>query len=198
MDFRKDIQRLQQRYFEHFPEEKSETVPFTDFVAGFDGPMLYDRKNFSGHITVGGVIVSRTSRRVLLLKHRQLGKWLQPGGHVEAADASVPDAAYREIFEETGIRRDQLTPLTFAGEEILPMDMDSHYIPPCAAKNEAAHTHHDMRFVFLFTGDDDRVTVDRSESDGFRWVSLEELARIPDFRDLAPRIGTLLDGAAAK
>ena len=105
------------------------------------------------------------------------------------------DAAYREIAEETGIRSEQLTPLTFPGETALPLDMDSHYIPACAAKNEAEHTHHDMRFVFLFDGDDDRVMIDRNESDAFRWVSL---AAIPDFRDLAPRIETLLGEADAK
>lgn len=198
MDLRKDIRRLQKRYFRHFPEEKAETGPFTEFVARIDGESLYDRKNLAGHITAGGVIVSRASHRVLLLKHRQLGKWLQPGGHVEAADDSVLDAAYREIAEETGIRSEQLTPLTFPGETALPLDMDSHYIPACAAKNEAEHTHHDMRFVFLFDGDDDRVMIDRNESDAFRWVSLDELAAIPDFRDLAPRIETLLGEADAK
>ena len=183
MDLRKDIRRLQKRYFGHFPEEKAETGPFTEFVARFDGESLYDRKNFAGHITAGGVIVSRAS---------------QPGGHGEAADDSVLDAAYREIAEETGIRSEQLTPLTFPGETALPLDMDSHYIPACAAKNEAEHTHHDMRFVFLFDGDDDRVMIDRNESDAFRWVSLDELAAIPDFRDLAPRIETLLGEADAK
>ena len=50
----------------------------------------------------------------------------------------------------------------------------------------------------LFDGDDDRVMIDRNESDAFRWVSLDELAAIPDFRDLAPRIETLLGEADAK
>ena len=54
MDLRKDIRRLQKRYFRHFPEEKAETGPFTEFVARFDGESLYDRKNFAGHITAGG------------------------------------------------------------------------------------------------------------------------------------------------
>ena len=45
---------------------------------------------------------------------------------------------------------------------------------------------------------DDRVMIDRNESDAFRWVSLDELAAIPDFRDLAPRIETLLGEADAK
>jgi len=40
--------------------------------------------------------------RVLLHKHRKLGLWLPPGGHVERNE--VPDdAAVREVLEETGV-----------------------------------------------------------------------------------------------
>ncbi len=41
--------------------------------------------------------------RVLLHKHRKLGLWLPPGGHVET-DELPDDAATREVLEETGVR----------------------------------------------------------------------------------------------
>lgn len=40
--------------------------------------------------------------RVLLHRHRTLGRWLPPGGHIEPNE--VPDeAARREVLEETGV-----------------------------------------------------------------------------------------------
>lgn len=41
--------------------------------------------------------------KVLLHRHRKLGMWLPPGGHIERNELP-DDAAVREVFEETGIR----------------------------------------------------------------------------------------------
>ena len=193
MDSKSDIERMLTGYFGRFPEDRATKTAFTDFVVAFDGAALYDRKNFTGHIMAGGIVVSRQSGRVLLLKHKQLGKWLQPGGHVETSDTSVSAAAIREIREETGIRQEQLEPLLFPNATSCLIEVDSHAIPRCDAKNEAAHTHHDMRFAFLFNGEDDSVRIDPNESEGCRWVPLEEFASLPEFRSLAPRIGKLID-----
>lgn len=41
--------------------------------------------------------------QVLLIKHKKLGIWLAPGGHVEANE--LPHVcAIREVYEETGLR----------------------------------------------------------------------------------------------
>lgn len=40
--------------------------------------------------------------KVLLHRHRKLGMWLPPGGHIEK-DELPDDAAVREVREETGI-----------------------------------------------------------------------------------------------
>ena len=40
--------------------------------------------------------------KTLLLKHRKLGMWLPPGGHIE--EGETPDeAVLREVLEETGL-----------------------------------------------------------------------------------------------
>ncbi|MBP7768546.1 NUDIX domain-containing protein [Candidatus Woesebacteria bacterium] len=52
-------------------------------------------------ITAAGVLV--WEEKVLLVKHKKLGIWLNPGGHVEA-DELPHHAAEREFFEETGVK----------------------------------------------------------------------------------------------
>ncbi|WTO36408.1 NUDIX domain-containing protein [Streptomyces achromogenes] len=48
-----------------------------------------------------GAALVRPDGRVLTIEHRALRKWLLPGGHVEAEDTSLRDAALRELAEET-------------------------------------------------------------------------------------------------
>jgi len=53
------------------------------------------------HFTVAVFVVREG--KVLLHRHRKLGMWLPPGGHIEE-DELPDDAAVREVWEETGVR----------------------------------------------------------------------------------------------
>ncbi len=60
---------------------------------------MSDRKG--RHFTVAVFVVHEG--KVLLHRHRKLGMWLPPGGHIER-DELPDDAAVREVLEETGVR----------------------------------------------------------------------------------------------
>jgi 8-oxo-dGTP pyrophosphatase MutT (NUDIX family) len=103
-------------------------------------PEPLSRMQFTpGHITCTGLILGPLSDRVLLVHHARLGRWLLPGGHVEAEDNSVIDSARREVIEETGA---ELHP----SRQPLLVGLDVHGIPP--KRKEPFHLHHDLVFGF--------------------------------------------------
>lgn len=51
--------------------------------------------------TAGGMLIHEG--KALLVKHKKLGIWLNPGGHID--EGELPhEAAQREFFEETGVK----------------------------------------------------------------------------------------------
>lgn len=104
-----------------------------------DGSAPFDRTRYDpGHVTASGIVLAPGTSAVLLVYHRRLNRWLQPGGHVEPEDETVMQTAMREIVEETGV---ELTP-----ERPTLVAVDVHEIPP--GKGEPAHYHHDLMFAF--------------------------------------------------
>src|SRR5688500_19453352 len=55
------------------------------------------------HLTASAVILDPIQRAILLVLHRKVGRWLQPGGHCEIGDASLGAAALREGSEAAGV-----------------------------------------------------------------------------------------------
>ena len=78
-------------------------------------------------LTAAGILIHQN--KVLLVKHKKLGIWLNPGGHLEANE--VPhQAAEREFWEETSIR---VRAINVGG---LPRaNDDSQYLPNPIATN---------------------------------------------------------------
>ena len=63
---------------------------------------MTDLHHFQARIcsVAGGFLIQ--DHKVLLVKHKKLGFWLAPGGHLEAGELPH-EAAEREVFEETGV-----------------------------------------------------------------------------------------------
>jgi 8-oxo-dGTP pyrophosphatase MutT (NUDIX family) len=124
----------------------------------------FSRNHFDpGHFTASAFILSPDGESLLLIHHTKLHRWLQPGGHVEAADETLLAAAAREAAEEVG-----MTALPLAHEGIF--DLDIHLIP--ARKSEPEHEHFDVRFLFRATADD---FVAGSDASACKWVPLKQI-----------------------
>ncbi len=123
-----------------------------------------------GHFTASAFVLSPDRRRLLLIHHHKLGRWLQPGGHIEGHDPDARAAAEREVAEETGLVRSDLVPLE---EPARLLDVDIHTIP--AHGKEPAHAHYDLRFGFVARN----ATTSIGDGVGeVRWVEFEEVDRL--------------------
>ncbi len=119
-----------------------------------------------GHFTASAFVLSPDRRDLILIHHKKLGIWLQPGGHVEATDADLASAARREVAEEVGLGELD----SFAKDNAL-FDVDIHTIP--ARKSEPAHEHFDARFAFVARTRDFARTEEVAD---VRWVPLDRVS----------------------
>lgn len=75
--------------------------------------------------TVAAVLIH--GGQALLVKHKKLNTWLNPGGHIEANE--LPHlAAEREFFEETGIKVKSIDSQKY-------QDLDTEFLPNPIATN---------------------------------------------------------------
>jgi 8-oxo-dGTP pyrophosphatase MutT (NUDIX family) len=133
-------------YFNIFPGEQTKLATLLEQVSAGDD--LQNRKTLPGHITGAAFVLSPDKSKLLLIHHVILQKWLQPGGHWDPGEADPLSAARREAVEETAVqiaKNIQINP----DNPLVPLDIDSHYIPANPAKNEPEHYHHDFRYVFM-------------------------------------------------
>lgn len=161
------------------PQEARDLARILDFVARHARP--FDRGIAEGHLTGSALVVGTSGRRTLLLFHHKLARWVQPGGHADAADDSGEAVALREAVEETGIRGLALHP-----SAPRPLDVDIHAIP--RRGDEPAHEHLDLRYLVI-APDDAPPLPGAGESRLLRWFAWDELAELRLDRGLLRALG---------
>ncbi len=141
-------------------EEARDRDRILAFVLRHEHP--FDRAIPDGHLTGSAITVTADGARVLLLHHRKLDRWLQPGGHGDPGETTGEEVALREAFEESGISGLALHPAAPR-----PLDVDVHDIP--ARGREPAHEHLDLRYLVVAPGDA-VIAPDLAELHEIRWV----------------------------
>ena len=110
-------------------------------------------------------------RRVLLLHHAKLAKWLPPGGHIEPNE--LPDeAAIREVWEEAGIQ------VRLVGETALEVERPRQLIIPRGVQLESISPGHEhIDFVYFAVPVGETELKGNSESKEIGWFD-EHDARV--------------------
>ncbi len=148
------------------PGEADHEAARTSILAFLDEhPDALLRSCAPGHLTGSALVVDPASRRILLLFHAKVRRWLQPGGHADG-DGDLAHVSWREATEETGI--DGLRVVTPA------IDLDVHVFHN-AVGTEPDHLHLDVRHLVLTPAGAEATT--NHESEGHAWVPLEDLER---------------------
>jgi 8-oxo-dGTP pyrophosphatase MutT (NUDIX family) len=150
------------------PVDDRELQSIDAFLAAFDRlEHPFDQRRDPVHVTGSGVVVG--PRGVVLLEHKRLGIWLQPGGHIDPGETPW-DAALRESCEETGLQ------LRFGGTldddgvpELLHVDVHD---------GGRGHTHLDVRY--LVTGDDADPDPPEGESQQIAWFEWHAAVELAD------------------
>src|SRR5262249_20603119 len=132
-----DLRTALERHDPADDEEAADVARLLAFVSAHANP--FDRGIAEGHLTGSAIVVDAAAERTLLLFHRKLKRWLQPGGHAESGESTGEKVALREVEEETGLQAIALHP-----HAPRPLDVDVHDIP--ARKDEPAHEHLDLRY----------------------------------------------------
>jgi len=149
------------------PVDERERVSIERFIEAYDklsDPLSQEADPV--HVTASGIVIG--PRGVVLLKHKRLGFWLQPGGHVDSGETPW-EAALRESEEETGLVVAFSGPFDSDGKPVL-LHVDVH-------AGGRGHTHLDLRYL-INGGDADPAPPDHEsqEIDWFSWDDAIDLA----------------------
>lgn len=123
----------------------------------------FSRNETSRHFTSSALIINKDNTKALLLKHKKLNMWLQPGGHCDG-NPDVLAVALKEAYEETNINSlEAVTGKIF--------DIDIHQIPEHISSSgivTPSHFHYDIRFLIQVKSDEQGFI--NNESTDIKWI----------------------------
>jgi 8-oxo-dGTP pyrophosphatase MutT (NUDIX family) len=161
---RNELLNMLTNYHSRFMEEEAYVRRSIEFVNQHE--KIFDRET-PVHVTGSAWVVSPDREQVLLMHHRKLNEWFQPGGHADG-DADILRVALRECAEETGLESSHIRLIDSSI-----FDVDIHTTP--AMGNTPPHEHIDIRFVVEI--DDWLPIPGNDESHAVEWFPLYQVLR---------------------
>ena len=161
---RQDVLNMLARHRSRFMEEASYVRRSYEYIQ--QNPACFERSQ-PMHITGSCWVVNPARDSALLMHHKKLGQWFQPGGHADG-ETDVKQVALRETIEETGLSADKVKLLS---DQVF--DVDIHSVK--ADARAPYHEHIDIRFLVEI--DDSLVIPGNNESHEIIWVPLNFVSR---------------------
>jgi 8-oxo-dGTP pyrophosphatase MutT (NUDIX family) len=167
-----DIVRTLRSHLPLDAEEARDLQAMRRYAGELAAPTSRDQPE--AHFTASALVVDASGEHVALIHHRKIGRWLQPGGHLEPGDATLADGALREAGEELGID------VSLHPTAPRPLDVDVHEFP--AREGKPAHLHLDVRFLVVAGASN--LAHDAAEAHGATWYAWDDALAIAGERPL--------------
>lgn len=159
------LRRALQDHATRVPQQAALAEEFVQLLDDAQNPFL--RERLAGHFTGSAWLVSVDGQRALLMHHRKLDRWLQPGGHADG-EQDLARVALKEAEEESG-----LSALCLLDGRIF--DLDKHWIPERG--EVVGHWHYDVRYVVRTIGSE--IFRINAESLALAWRDVDVIAHDP-------------------
>lgn len=152
----------------HVEEETAEVLEW--FAKGLktirkDYYHFDDAPKANSIVPAAAVAIFNEDNQILLLQRRDSGKWTMPGGTMELGE-SLLDCALREVREECGL-------------DVNVVDVIGIYTDPgVRVEYSDGEVRQEFSIVYFASTRDHKISMN-SESIAWRWISLEEVEKLP-------------------
>jgi len=161
---RQELLQLLKNYKTRFMDELAFVNRSIAFVE--QNTQVFLRELKPAHVTGSAWVVNQDRSRALMMHHKKLNAWYQPGGHADG-DSDIIRVALRETAEETSIDPSEIK---LVSGDIF--DVDIHTVP--AHGTEPAHEHVDIRFLIEIN--DQLPVPGNDESHEVLWIDLHNVS----------------------
>jgi len=147
--------------------------------------------------TTSAFIMHPSEPKILLLKHKKIGKWLQPGGHIELHENPI-QALHHELEEETGLKpkdyeiiepADGPKPVgESASNTVLPLPF---YINEHFWDGKGPHKHIDI--CYLAKSKTKKITESPDGASAIDWLTLQQAVSLHESNDMYLDTRTIIE-----